>query len=472
MKNKIIGRKQEQEELLDLFHSGRPEFVALLGRRRVGKTFLVNTLFEKDYAFKMTAILEENTRAQLENFAEALREYGRKEEPVPVDWFSAFRQLRTLLEQSNRKRKVIFIDEMPWLDTKRSRFISALEHFWNGWASTQDDIMLIICGSAASWIVKKIFRNRGGLHNRTTKRIFLQRFSLAECRQYAEQEGLPTDEANLLECYMVFGGVPYYLSLLDKKQSLAQNINRLCFIQNEQLRDEFENLYLSLFRNASRHLLIVGALGKKKAGMTRMEIIKATRLSDNGSLSEALEDLELSGFIRKYAPFAKKNRGSIYQLIDHFSLFHLAFIEESPEEDIDYWLKKRETQAYNIWRGYAFEQVCLSHINQIQRAVGVAGVITHFESWKSESSDPGAQIDLLLNRNDGIVSLCEMRYSSSELSITKKLAQEINNKKNAFVNETATKKGIHIALVTPVGLKRNEYFDLVQSVVTMKDLLS
>ena len=471
MSNMLIGRRREKNELLDLFSSGRAEFITIYGRRRVGKTFLVNSLFAKDYAFKVTAVLDVDTQRQLRNFAEALTEYGKEDSPVLPDWFAAFERLRFLLEHSNRKRKVVFFDEMPWFDTKGSQFIPALEHFWNGWASAQDDIMLIVCGSAASWIVKKLFRNRGGLHNRITRRIFLQPFTLAECRLYAERQGFPVDELSLLETYMTFGGIPYYLSLMNKNLSLTQNISRLCFSPGGELREEFNNLYASLFRNAARHILVVEALGAKKSGLTREEIKKITRLPEGGSLNEALDDLELSGFIRKYAPFARKKKGMIYQLVDHFTLFHLAFIKDSSSNDPDYWMKKRETQAFRTWRGYAFEQVCLSHIGQIKQALGITGIITHVESWRSEQSDPGAQIDLLINRNDRVISLCEMKFSDTEFIITKKHAQEFRNKRNVFIEETGTKKAVHIALITPIGVVRNDYYDTIQSVVTVEDLL-
>ena len=470
MGNTLIGRKKEKDELLDLFHSGRAEFVTVYGRRRVGKTFLVNSLFANEFAFKVTAILDDDTQRQLKNFAGALSEFSKENEQNITDWYTAFERLRTLLERSNRKRKVVFFDEMPWLDTKGSRFIPALEHFWNSWASTQDDIMLIVCGSAASWIVKKLFRNRGGLHNRITRRILLQPFTLTECRLYAAHEGFPVDELSLLESYMTFGGIPYYLSLMNKNLSLTQNISRLCFSPGGELRDEFDNLYASLFRNAARHILVIEALGKKKTGLTREEIKNITKLPEGGSLTETLEELELSGFIRKYTPFARKKKGMLYQLVDHFTLFHLAFIKGSSADDPDYWMKKRETQAFRTWRGYAFEQVCLSHIGQIKKAIGIAGVITHVESWRSERSDLGAQIDLLINRNDQVISLCEMKYSDSEFAITKKHAQEFRNKRNVFIEETGTRKAVHIALITPIGVKRNDYYDMVQSVVTAEDL--
>ena len=464
MSNTIVGRKKEQAELLELYHSGQAEFVTVYGRRRVGKTFIINNLFSNKFVFKVTAIMGVNTQTQLANFADALSEYGKTDNAELIDWFAAFGQLRSLLIRSKKKRKVVFFDELPWLDTKGSGFIPALEHFWNGWASERSDILLIVCGSAASWIVKKLFRNRGGLHNRITRRIYLQPFTLSECRLFAEREGLPVDDVSLLETYMTFGGIPYYLSLINKNLSLTQNINRLCFSPGGELREEFDNLYASLFKNASRHVLVVEALGKKKSGITREEIKKITKLSEGGTLAEALEELELSGFIRKYSPFARKKKGTLYQLVDHFTLFHLAFIKGSSLHDSDYWIKTRETQSFRTWRGYAFEQVCLSHVAQIQKALGITGVITHVQSWRSEMSNPGTQIDLLINRNDRVISLCEMKFSDSELTITKKLAQELRNKRNIFIEETGTKKTVHIALITPIGVKRNDFFDAVQSI--------
>jgi len=470
MKATFVGRKKEKNELLDLFHSERSEFITVYGRRRIGKTYLINNLFADKYIFKVTAVLGGSTKEQLGVFTKALSEYSKDDIKHPSDWFEAFNELRKLLEKSTGKRKVIFIDEMPWFDTKKSRFISALEHFWNGWASTQNNIMLIVCGSAASWIVKKLFRNRGGLHNRITRRILLQPFTLAECRMYAETLGLPKDELNLLDMYMTFGGIPYYLSLLNTKLSFTQNVNRLCFSPEGELRDEFDNLYASLFNNASRHIMVVEALGKKKIGLTRDEIKKLTKIPEGGNLSVTLEELEQSGFIRKYTPFARKKKGMLYQLVDHFTLFYIAFMKEKSSEDSDYWIKKRETQSFRVWRGYAFEQVCLSHVRQIIRAIGIAGVITHIESWRSEQSDPGAQIDMLINRSDNVISLCEMKYTDTEFSMTKKHAQDLRNKRTVFIDETGTKKAVQITLITPVGIKRNEYFDIVQSIITTEDL--
>jgi len=259
---------------------------------------------------------------------------------------------------------------------------------------------------------------------------------------------------------------------MNKSYSLTQNVNRLCFSPGGDLRDEFDNLYASLFSNASRHIIIVEALGEKKSGLTREEIKEITKLPEGGVLSETLEELELSGFIRKYNPFARVKKGMLYQLVDHFTLFHIAFIKSYYTDDQDYWMKKRETQSYRIWRGYAFEQVCLTHVRQIIKAIGVAGVITHIESWRSQESSPGAQIDMLINRNDQVISLCEIKYSDTEFSISKKNAHDLRNKRNVFIEETGTKKAVQITLITPVGVKRNEHYDIVHSIVTVEDLLS
>jgi hypothetical protein len=276
---------------------------------------------------------------------------------------------------------------------------------------------------------------------------------------------------SLLETYMAFGGIPFYWSLLNRNLSTAQNISRLCFEPGAELKEEFRNLFASLFNRSERHEKVVEILGKRKVGLTRQDIGQATGIPEGGSLSVVLEELELSGFIRKYTPFTKRVRGSLYQLVDHFSLFHLAFIKGASASSSDYWMKKRETQVFRTWRGFAFERVCLSHIPQIERALGISGVITSIESWRSTQSIPGAQIDLLINRNDNAISLCEMKFTDSELALTRKMAEDIRYKRSVFIAETGTRKAVYIALITPRGLKRNDYYDLAQSIVTADDLL-
>jgi predicted AAA+ superfamily ATPase len=471
----LIGRKSEIEEFKDAYDSGRAEFIALYGRRRVGKTFLVKSLYEREFSFYYTGVANSNLKEQLAGFHEALREYGSQKsisDTAPVDWFEAFRELRKLLESSKLKRKIVFLDELPWMDTPRSNFVKALEHFWNSWASARNEIMLVVCGSAASWVINKLIRDRGGLHNRVTRRISLVPFSLAECEEYYASNQFVVSRSQILENYMIFGGIPFYLNLLRKKDSFTANIDRLCFTEDGAMREEFALLYSSLFKDSERHEKIVRALTQKSKGMTREEIVKTAGVPNGGTLTKDLSELELSGFVRAYKAFGKQIRGSLYQLVDPYTLFYLKFIEKSSADDEAHWAKFRESQAFRSWSGYAFEQICLAHTKHIKRALGISGVITSTSSWNSETTDPGAQIDLVIDRRDGTISLCEMKYSETEYAIDKKTAANIKHKRQAFIEETKTRKAVQLVLVTPVGLKRNIYSDTVQFVLTAEKLFS
>lgn len=468
---KIVGRISEQAALNEYVASDKPEFVAVYGRRRVGKTFLVREFFKNGFDFYLTGLANEKAQKQLRNFNAALQKYGKMPYPVVDNWFDAFDQLIHLLENSETKgRKVIFLDELPWMDTPRSGFITALEHFWNSWASSRPDIMLIVCGSATSWMINNLIRNRGGLHNRVTRRMYIEPFSLGECEEFYADNGIVMSRYQMLESYMILGGIPFYLGLMSRGLSLAQNIDKLCFSRNGDLREEFSSLYASLFRHSENHIKIVEALGKKAKGMTREEIIAATKLPPGGSFSKTLEELEQCGFIRSYRAFGKRERSRLYQLIDFFTLFHLNFIRDNAYNDEHFWTNFIENAKHRAWSGYAFEQVCLAHIKQIKGKLGISGVSTNVASWRSQDSDPGAQIDLLLDRGDNVINLCEMKYAGAEFVIDKKYDGSLRNKKETFTRESATRKAVHLTMVTTYGVKKNEYSGLIQSEVKMDDL--
>jgi len=369
-------------------------------------------------------------------------------------------------------KKVIFLDEMPWMDTPKSGFVKALEYFWNSFASTRKDILLIVCGSAAAWITHKVFNSKGGLHNRITGRLLLRPFTLGECEEYFQMRGIVIDRRDITEAYMIFGGIPYYLSYWDGRYSLPQNVDRIVFREDAPLKDEFNNLYLSLFNNAAQYIEVVNALSKKSQGLLREEIVAATSLTDGGSFSEILQNLETSGFIRYYALYPGKSKGGIYQLIDNFSLFHKTFIEGNYGQNEHFWGDQHETPRLNAWRGYAFEQLCLRHIGQIKWALGIAGISSDVYSWKSRESDPGAQINLVINRADRIVNLCEIKFSKYEFEIKKDYAEKLRNKVFAFGSETRNGSTPHLTFVTTYGVKHTGYANMVQSEVIMDDLFS
>ena len=470
----IIGRKEEQQILHSAAQSENSEFVAVYGRRRVGKTYLIRETFGYKFTFQHTGLAKGNTKEQLFSFAISLRDAGYDDCPIPKSWLEAFSLLSAYLKNSADEKKIVFLDELPWMDTPRSNFISAFEHFWNGWASARKDIVLIICGSATSWIINKVINDHGGLHNRVTKQIALQPFTLKECEMFAQSKGLEMSRYQLAECYMVFGGIPYYWSLLEKGLSLAQNIDKIIFAKNGKLSNEFNQLYASLFKSPEQYIDIVTALGKKKVGMTREEIIAATDKYSNGALSKVLDELEYCGFIRKYNGFDKKSKQAIYQLIDNYTLFYFKFIQQNENNDEHFWSASIDSAMHRAWSGLAFERLCMAHTQQIKAALGIAGVLSNVYSWRKgadEMSD-GAQIDLLIDRKDQVINLCEMKYSLSEYVIDAEYEQKLRNKKSVFIDTTNTRKAVHLTMVTTFGIKANAHSGIVQNEITLEDLFS
>jgi hypothetical protein len=468
----IIGREREKRELRSYRESKKPEFLVVYGRRRTGKTFLIKEFFENEFCFYCTGLTEETMQSQLRAFNEALVRYGRNESfGNSANWFDAFLELRNLIEANDKPgKKIIFIDEMPWLDTQRSGFISALEYFWNSFASSRSDILLIACGSATSWIVKKLFENTGGLFNRVTRRMYLKPFSLGECEQFYQDIGVVMNRYQMVESYMIFGGIPFYMDLFDKGYGFAQNVDLLCFGDTALLRNEYKSLYATLFKNYENHHLIVKALSKKAMGMTREDLLGATKLSNGGRFTETLDDLELCGFIRRYNAFSKKEKGAIFQLTDPFTLFYHRFMEGRNRNTSNFWASGLNGGTHNAWSGYAFEQVCLSHDTQIKQALGIAGVTSDIASWRGSTDGHTAQIDLVIDRADQVINLCEMKFSLREFEITKAYSESLEAKIQAFAGENKKKKALHTTFVTTYGVKRNKYISLVQSEVTMNDL--
>jgi hypothetical protein len=469
--SKIIGRISEQQILKECCQSTKPEFIAVYGRRRIGKTFLIKEFFDNNFSFYFSGVENTNKKQQLENFNATIQKYGKQYIPVADNWFRAFDQLSKYLETAKiKKKKVIFIDELPWLDTPRSNFIQALEYFWNTWASSRRDIILIVCGSSTSWMLNKLIKNRGGLHNRTTMQINVKHFSLQECEDFADRCHLGMNRKQIAECYMIFGGVPYYWDLLKKRESLYQNIDRLFFNSNGILRNEFTRIYNSLFKHSEKYITIVATLAKKRIGLTREELVKDSGLPNGGSLTRMLEELEQSSFIRIYYGYGKKNKDKIYQLVDFYSLFYLNFVVKKRVNADNYWKSIIETSTYKVWSGYAFEMLALMHEKQIKQKLGISGILTNSLSWYSKTSAVKAQIDLLIVRNDMVINVCECKFSNKEFVIDKKYDEILRHKKYTFIEECNTKEAVHLTMITTYGIAHNAYWNNVQSEVVLNDL--
>ena len=470
---RIIGRNREKEVLTNCLSSKRPEFVVIYGRRRVGKTFLVKEYFNGQFSFYATGLSDEKTKGQLKAFNASLQVYGCTEKKVPGDWFEAFTRLRALLETKDiyrdpvSNRRVVFLDELPWMDTVRSDFKSALEYIWNSWSSSQEDLLLIVCGSATSWIIKHMLKERKGFHNRVTRRIRLVPFTLTECKELLEYNGSAMTKAQMIECYMVFGGIPYYLDLIDSRLSLAQNIDELIFKPYGDLKDEYDELFYSLFKKPEKHMAIIKALSESKSGKTRQELSEVEAIGGGSVLTGNLLELEQCGFIRRYTNYTKPSNGAYFQLVDPFVLFSLRFVKPHKHTS---WMEYIHSPAYNAWRGNAFEICCVNHVPKIKEALGITGVDTMEYAWRSETSISGAQIDLIIDRKDDVINLCEMKYTDDVFKMDKSEYEKLMNRLNTFQNETHPKKAIHMTLVSSNGLSNGKYASAFQNVINGEQL--
>lgn len=468
---KIVGRKEEQKILDQLLKSEKPEFLAVYGRRRVGKTFLIRQVYNKHIVFQMTGIARANTIQQLSNFFSVLTESDPRFEQtnLPLNWFDAFSLLRNYLQKLRAPKKVIFFDELPWIDTPRSNFLSALEHFWNAWASNRPDILLVVCGSAASWMINKLINNRGGLYNRVTQRISLMPFTLQETESFFHANQIRLDRYQILQLYMAMGGVPFYLNEIRPGMSAFQEIDRLAFSKNGLLALEYDNLYRSLFNNAERHISIIEALAAKPKGLGREEIVKESGIKDGGGLTTILRELEESGFISKSVPFGKKIKDSFYRLSDPYTLFYLKFIKDQKLSGPGAWLSRIDSPTWRAWSGYAYESICLQHISAIKKALGISGVYTEESSWVNK--ERSVQVDLLIDRRDHVINLCEVKFTQEPFTLTKSYKKELEKKLFSFREETQTRKSVFQVLVTTWGLKDNIHsLGFIQNTITMNDL--
>ena len=469
----MIGRTEEIRQLRRAYESGESEFVAVYGRRRIGKTYLVNEVFHNCFSFHAVGMEKGSKREQLAAFREGLRNQGWTDCPRLTSWIMAFSELSKMLEKRPESRKVVFLDELPWFDSPCSGFLAAFEHFWNGWACLRKDVLLIVCGSATTWIVNKVLRSRGGLHNRITRQIPLKPFTLHECEEYAAYKRLGFTRAQIIECYMALGGVAYYWSLLQDGMSVAQNMDWLFFGEQDEMRWEFNRVFASLFRSPTMHMAIVHALGKAKAGMTRSDILRATGAVSSRDVTESLSELVQCGFLRYYHAIDKAKSGGVYQLIDPYCLFYFEFIEPWRGGDARHWSKNYNSPRVNSWRGRAFERVCFWHVPQIKARLGISGIEADVYSWHGKvdgASSDAAQIDMLIDRADGIIDVCEIKYSASPYEMDKDEDAKIVRRIETFRKASRTRKAVRSVLVSASGLKPGKYSGNIMATVSGGDL--
>lgn len=457
----IIGRKEEIAIMESYLMDDKPYLLAVIGRRRVGKTFLIREVYKENTVFEMTGLKDADKHTQLINFTLQMNQYFQKGEQYdkPEDWLRAFNLLSKVIgELKSNKKPVVFFDEVPWIAGKKSGFTEALGHWWNNWAS-QENIVVVICGSAASWMIDHVVNAKGGLHNRITKLITLMPFTLSETKEFLEAKNIDISNYQIIQIYLAIGGIPQYLEQIEKAKSAAQNIQSTCFSKDGVLRNEFKNLYPALFDNAGNHVKIIKALSSKSKGLDRQEILKLTGMNDGGYFSDILTELETSGFITTFEPLEKKKKDTLYRLTDEYSLFYLHFIEGKSKPGSEDWIRISQSQEYKIWCGYAFENLCIKHIDKIKEALGISGVQTSVNSFlhkKNKVYEKGFQIDLLIDRKDDVINICEMKFYAEEFSISSDYAKNLRTKKEGLKAVTGTKKMIHFTFITSFGVLENQ----------------
>ena len=478
MSARIVGRKRERAALDRVLASTEAELVAVTGRRRVGKTFLVREALRDHIVFELTGSHGAPLRAQLAAFDASMRasfpDYGAR----ATDWSAAFEHLRAALSNARTKgkKRVLFIDELPWLAARRSGFLSAFEHFWNGWAVTRRDLVVVVCGSAASWMARELLHARGGLHNRVTRHVRLAPFTVAEADAYLRARGVSLGHYQTLELYAALGGVPHYLRLVERGESASAAIDRLCFARDGEMRAEFEKLYASLFEHAERHVAIVRALGKAPGGLTRGELAARAGLASGGTVTKTLDDLEECGFVLRTPELGRTTRDALYRIGDEYSLFFLRWIEPHRAHAANVWIHKRGTPPWRAWSGYAFEAICQKHVTRLKRSLGIESVGTTESSWNHRPSNDGddtdgAQIDLVIERKDATVNLCEMKFAEGPFTIDKRYAAELRRKRDVFRRITGSNKALLTTLVTTFGVAESTHArELVDAEVTMTAL--
>lgn len=469
----VIGRNKEQKILKRILKSKKSEFLTVYGRRRVGKTFLIREYFKYSFDFEVSALANADTQQQLFNFDTTLNEQSNLVfEDASKNWLIAFQRLIKHLENKAKQSKIVlFFDELPWFDTKASDFMMALEHFWNSWATKRKDVLLIVCGSAASWMVNNLINNSGGLHNRITQKMKIEPFNLKETEEMLASKNCVLERYQVIQLYMALGGIPYYLEAVKPHLSAPQNIQALLFDKAGLLKNEFFNLYRSLFRKYEIYEKIVEVLATKNKGLQRSEIIKQSGISSGGTLTKALTDLEESSFICSYTSLDNKQKNTLYRLSDYYTAFYFRFIKSGQYKGKDSWINLIDNPTQRSWQGFAFEQICLDHIGPIKKSLGINGIQSHNVAWQGNNGEKAAQIDLLIDRRDQVINLCECKFSLADYSINKDYAAQLRSKIATFKTATKTKKSVFLTMITTYGVSKNKYANLlVQNEVTMDDL--
>lgn len=471
---KLVGREREQDILQQAIAKESSQLIAVYGRRRVGKTYLIENTLSREIVFDATGIKQASKRIQISNFQAQIvrRSKNFSKSPTPQNWFEVFQLLQKYIESKGKKKKVIYIDEFPWFCGQRSEFLPVFEHFWNNFCAKRNDLVVVVCGSAASFMVNKVINNKDGLHGRFSTIIRLMPFNLYETKAYLRYKKINWDHYDIVQCYMILGGIPHYLNQLDNRYTLPQNIDRLCFEKGGQLTNEYDQVLISLFTNSALHKSIIIELAKKRKGLSRKVLNSNLNKGNNKAFTKAIEELEESGFILESPSFEQKRTKTLFRLNDEFCFFYLKYIDQNKGQGKGTWLHLYSSRSFDSWSGFAFEMLCMKHTPQIKKALGISKVRTTTHSWTSmeaqkNTQKSGAQIDMLLRRQDRRIDIIEMKFYNKPYTITKSYRERMINKRDIFEEEVNPDEALALIMLTPKGISKNVHSNILTDQLTM-----
>jgi hypothetical protein len=414
----FVGRKNELRMLNDAYRSGKDELVVLYGRRRIGKSSLVKRFAEKKKAYYEFEALEgETTPGQINHFLQQLKK--QIDDPILdsvrfANWEQVFTYLtEKVINRKSKVKKILFLDELPWMAAGRIRLVSLLKYYWdNHWKSKH--VMLILCGSVASFMVKKVLHSNA-LYGRTTIEILLKGFSPEEAARLLSKK---RSREETLNYQLVFGGVPKYLEQINTSQSFNKNMNTLCFSPHGIMLKEVERIFYSQFREPRTYLKIINLL--KNGIFSLSEISSKTKIPSGGGLKQYLKNLERAEMIRSYIPFDRSGNSKFkkYTLADEFLVFffkymgpNLRVIKESSSRRLFETLTQN---SFDSWLGFAFERFCLKHAGLLALVMDFADDIL-LASPYFKKNDERFQIDLLYQRADRVITVCEIKHQNIKI---------------------------------------------------------
>jgi AAA+ ATPase superfamily predicted ATPase len=460
----FIGRKVEIAQLTALIDLPRPSIAVIYGRRRVGKSELIRHVTQGKNVLSFEGLEGQPKHKQIKNFLFQLSAQSNIREKNISDWPDALILLRTLTQDG---QWIIILDEFQWMANYQNELVSVIKMIWEKYLSQNPDLTLILCGSIASFMKSKVLKS-SALYGRTDYELNLHELNLSEISEFFPGKG--SDE--VIDTAMLVGGIPKYLELISEYPSLYDALEPLAFSQDGFFKTEYDRLFASHFGKKPIFMKIIQTLATNPYGLTTGKLAKEMQVASGGTLCHQLDDLESAGFLHSIIPFDKPEGSKLrkYILMDAYVRFYHSIIRGSMKETTPpntQFHAIMSSPRYAAWAGMAFEFLCMRHHKEISRILGFHGIpYTAGPFFQRKTLDtPGVQIDLLFERSDKILVLCEMKYLLA--SVPGDIIDQVNRKVSAL-QEKYPGRTILKVLLTKTGstetvAKKGYFFRIIRA---------